>query len=110
MELNFNWKYKDYELRSVPKSLARLNNKEKNHTIELIKWSKSSKGEYYCFTIAYWKLTREGYVLTMIGDRIFADIRDDDFMMIWTQMKSVQEILDDFDLDNVFEEFMELDI
>ena len=38
MELNFNWKYKDYELRACPKTLARLNKEDQNETIDLIKW------------------------------------------------------------------------
>ena len=37
MKLEFNWKYKDYELRAVPKQLVRFSEDEENTTIELIK-------------------------------------------------------------------------
>lgn len=49
MELKFSWKYKNYELRAVPKSLVRLRDEDKNETIELIKWDDEEGG--FCFTI-----------------------------------------------------------
>ena len=34
-ELDFNWKYKDYELRACPASLIRLSPDDKNTTINV---------------------------------------------------------------------------
>ena len=44
-ELDFNWKYKDYELRACPTSLARLNPDDKNTTIDFVKWFKPADGK-----------------------------------------------------------------
>lgn len=105
MKLEFNWKYKDYELRAVPKRLVRFSENEENTTIELLKWSTKENGKKYCFTIAYW-IYKEGYELRIVGDRIFKDIDVEDVTIIWEQMELAQKALDNFELEEVFEEFM----
>ena len=106
MKLEFNWKYKDYELRAVPKRLVRFNEDEENHTIELIKWNTKEDGKKHCFTIAYW-IYKEGYELRSVGNRIFNCIEIEDIAIIWEQMKLAQKVLDEFELEEAFEEFMD---
>ena len=106
MKLEFNWKYKDYELRAVPKRLARFSEDEENTTIELLKWNTKENGEKYCFTIAYW-IYKEGYELKFVGDRMFKYTDDEDIALIWQQLKLAQKVLDKFELEEIFEEFMD---
>ena len=104
--MEFNWKYKNYELRAVPKRLVRFSEDEENHTIELIKWN-TKDGKKYCFTIAYWQNTNSGYELKAVGDRIFEFIDDEDIPLIWQQLKLAQKVLDKFELEDTFEEYMD---
>ena len=53
MELEFSYKYKDYELRACPKRLVRFNEDEPNETIDLIKWETADDGKRYCYSLAY---------------------------------------------------------
>lgn len=100
MKLEFNWKYKDYELRSVSKHLVRFNDEEENVTIELLKWDTRENGERYCFTMAYWIYTDDdGYELRLVGNRMFDCIELEDIIIVWGQMKLAKGILDDFELD-----------
>ena len=107
MKLEFNWKYKDYELRAVPRGLVGPKEDKENYTIELLKWIKREKDKPYCFTIAYWRYTNEEYELRIVGDRIFKDIDVEDVATIWKQMKLAQKVLDEFELEEAFEEFMD---
>ena len=96
MELNFNWKYKEYELRACPKQLARLSDDSKNETIDLIKWNTHDDGKRYCFSLAYWTRDKEGFDLTLVGERIFDYIEEDDLEIIWEQLHTAQIVLDSF--------------
>ena len=95
-ELNFKWRYKDYELRACPITLARLNENDENETIELVKWVKHEDGKEYCFSLAYWERNKEGYDLNSVGSRIFEYIEDEDIEEVWKQLKVAQKILDIF--------------
>ena len=107
MKLEFNWKYKDYELRAVPKMLVRLDEDEENETIELLKWDTRENGERYCFTMAYWIYTDDdGYELRLVGNRMFNYIETEDIAIIWEQMKLAKEALDDFESDKFLHENM----
>ena len=108
MKLEFNWKYKDYELRAVPKYLTRFNDEEENTTIELLKWETKNNGVRYCFTMAYWTYSsNEGYELRLVGDRMFNYIELEDIATIWEQLKLAKEVLDDFELDEFLDENMD---
>lgn len=97
MELNFNWKYKDYELRACPKHLARFSDDEENETIDLIKWQTDKEdGRRYCFSLAYWQRDKEGFDLTLVGTRVFEEIEEDDLEMVWKQLHTAQLVLDRF--------------
>lgn len=107
MKLEFNWKYKDYELRAIPKQLVGFSEDEENSTIKLLKWNTKENGKKYCFTIAYWRYTNEGYELRFVGNRMFKYIDDEDVHLIWQQLKLAQKTLDKFELEDTFEEFMD---
>lgn len=97
MELNFKWRYKDYELRACPRTLARLNEEDKNETIDLIKWDRhDDNNKEYCFSLAYWERDKEGYDLTLVGSRIFEYIDEEDLEEVWKQLKVAQKMLDAF--------------
>lgn len=69
-ELNFNWKYKNYELRACPKSLVSLNDNEKNVTISFIKWTsiENNINHPYPYILAYYQFTKNGYKLKWLKD------------------------------------------
>ena len=97
MKLEFNWKYKDYELRAVPKYLARFNEEEENVTIDFLKWYDDEDGRY-CFSLGYWKRTKdEGYCFKMVGDRMFRFVEGEDLKVIWEMLRMAQCTLDDYD-------------
>jgi hypothetical protein len=96
MNLNFNIKFKYFELRSAPKRLARFSEDDKNHTIELVKWSKGEYGEDFCFTLAYWVMDSEGYNLKFVGNRMFEYVSIEHLEVLWEFMEVAQEVLDDY--------------
>lgn len=91
MELNFNWKYKNYELRACPKHLVKFNDDDKNETIDFVKWNDDHTS---CFSLAYWIKNKERYDLTIVGNRAFEYIEDEDIDIVWTHLKAAQKILD----------------
>jgi len=96
-ELDFNWKYKDYELRACPTSLARLNPDDKNTTIDFVKWFRPADGKKpYCFSIAYFVKDNEGYDLKFVGDRPFKYIEEEDLLVCWTALKMASGLLNNW--------------
>lgn len=94
MTFDYNFKYKDYELRACPKSLAKFNDEDApNETIELVKWRFNDK-DPYCFTIAYWKKDDEGYNLYFVGERFVKYILSEDVPILWKALTSAQSFLD----------------
>ena len=94
MELKFSYKYKDYELRACPERLVKFQEDEKNETIDFVKWNMDSKGDRYCFSLAYWIRDKEGYDLKFVGNRPFEHIDAEDVEAVWTALKMAQEVLD----------------
>lgn len=92
---DFCFKYKDYEIRSCPKQLAKLHPDDKNETIELVKWQDSSVGKS-CFTVAYFVRGSEGYELTFVNDRPFRHIEPEDLKIVWEFLRVSQKILNEF--------------
>ena len=94
MTFNYNFKYKDYELRACPKGLAKSDDgNEPNETIELVKWRFNDK-DPYCFTIAYWKKDDEGYNFHFVGERFVKYILSEDLPILWKAITSAQSFLD----------------
>ena len=96
MKLNFNWKYKTYEMKACPKSLARFYDNEPNETIDLLKWEESADGRKSCFSLAYFVRGREGYYLKFVGGRPFDYIAKEDVPVLWKALKIAQGILNAF--------------
>ena len=102
-KLEFNWTYKDYELRACPKQLVRLDN-EPNETIDLVKWDSNGNSKPYCFSLAYWRKNKDGYELYFVGDRPFKYIEPEDIEIIWKALQLAQKVLDDwFKLESMME-------
>lgn len=95
-DLEFSWKYKDYELKACPKRLARFSDDEKNETINLVKWSETWDGKRYCLSLAYFVRYKEGYELNFVGNRPFEDIAPEDLPKVWEALKTAQVVLDAF--------------
>lgn len=93
MELNFSWKYKDYELRACPKPLVKTRIYDKNETIDFVKWRTNSDGTKYCFSLAYWRRNSEGYDLRFVGNRPFDYIEVEDLDTIWEALRMAQDVL-----------------
>lgn len=94
MELNFDFKYKDYELRAGPEHLVRTRNVEPNNTIDFVKWYDSELGPC-CYSIAYWKRKSDGYYLKFVGNR-FLDIAPKDVPVLWKAIAEAQKVLDEW--------------
>ena len=92
--LEFSWKYEDYELRACPKCLARFNDDEPNETIDFVKWTTDSSGKRYCFSLAYWRRYDEGYELKFVGGRPFDHINKEHIEVVWSALLAAQKILD----------------
>lgn len=97
MRLEFNWNYKYYTIRAVPKCLVRFEESDINETIELIKWYHDKEdGSLHCDTLAYWATDEEGYYLKFVGDRPFERIDSLELEAIWRKLKQAQKVLDEF--------------
>ena len=83
----FNFKINSTELRSCNKSLTSTG---EHMTAEIIEWIDDEKS---CYTLAYWKLDKEGYDLTFIGARPFDEFPNDP-KTFWSLGKTGQDILD----------------
>ena len=94
--LEFSWKYKDYELRACPKRLARFSPDEENVTIDLIKWDENWDGKRFCYSLAYFVRKSDGYELYFVGNRPFEDIPTEDVLEVWEALKTAQAVLDAF--------------
>ena len=64
----FNFKIGDLELRSCNKQLISSLNQE---TAEIVKWMKKDNVGEYCYTVAYWIESNEGFDLKFVGNRPF---------------------------------------
>ena len=95
MELEFSFKYKDYELVACPKCLVRFSPDEPNETIDLVKWDKSGEKPYR-FSLAYFVRDSEGYDLQFVGSRPFEHIAKEDLSIIWSMLEQAQKILNLF--------------
>jgi hypothetical protein len=89
MEFNFNWKYKDYELRMT----TSLHNSKKY--LELVKWH-DYKGKDSCYTLAYFTEDSAGYELKFAGSRPFEDIEDEDVMTVWHALQIADTALNSY--------------
>ena len=94
MDLNFNFRYKDYELKACPSRLVRFDPEEPNETIDLVKWDMTDDDRPFCFSLAYFSRGSDGYSLRFVGDRPFEYIDAEDVPIVWIMLKQAQEILD----------------
>lgn len=84
---DFNWKFQDFEIRTV--------HHNKKEYIELVKWDESC-GKPYCFTLAYWTHDNDGdYSLRFVGDRPWTEIAEIDISVIWKQLFLAQQMFED---------------
>ena len=93
--LEFSWKYKDYEIHACPKHLVRFCEDEPNVTIDLVKWYDHG-GKRLCYSLAYFIKKEEGYDLRFVGNRPFEDIDAEDVLEVWEALKTAQAVLDAF--------------
>lgn len=94
MMLEFSFKYKDYELRACPKHLAHITESDPNETIDFVKWKTRDDGTKYCFSIAYWQRSSEGYSLNFVGNRFVDNVEKEDVSMLWQAITMAQKTLD----------------
>ena len=96
-ELNFNWKYKNYELRACPSSLARVNPEDRNTTIDFIKWSGPiTDSDRCCISIAYFVKTNSGYDLKFTGSHPFDHVESEDLAVCWDALKMAHNLLNNW--------------
>ena len=95
-QLEFRWKYKNYELRACPKQLVRFDPDEPNETIDFVLWKKNDNGKDYCFSLAYFIKGSGSYDLKFVGNRPFQYIAEEDVPFVWNALNAAQKILDAF--------------
>lgn len=81
----FNWKFKDYEIRTR-NSLAATSEKSFPY-VELVKWD-TSGNKNYCYTLAYFHYDKQepDVELRFIGERPFENIAEIDIQPVWKQL------------------------
>jgi hypothetical protein len=96
-DLEFIFNYKDYCLRACPERLVRFSDTEKNETIDFMKsYIREEDGRELWYSIGYFTRGTDGYSFQFVGSRPFEDIDLEDLPILWTALKSAQEILDNF--------------
>lgn len=83
----FNFRVKDLEVRSCDENLL---TDGKHDKAEIVKWAEGTDKNKYCFTVAYWEKSKEGYNLLFVGGRPF----DEDSMLFMKLAKQGQQMLD----------------
>lgn len=97
MELKFEMKYKEYELRACPKRLRRFDPQDKDETIEFVKWCTAPDGQRHCYTIAYFQRNSDNYwALSLVGNRFFTEVDEKDYTMVMNMLKSAYNVLTAF--------------
>ena len=87
MDFSFNWKFKDFEIKTTG---------DDHPYVELVKWYETQNGRRFCYTLAYWHRDNDGnYELHFVCDRPFEEIADLDIGEIWKQLWLAQQLLED---------------
>lgn len=87
LQLDFNWQYKNYEIREFKSNTSGL------QSFELVQWREGFP-QRYCFTLAYFVRDKEGYYLKFVGERPFDYIDLSDLVEIWHGLSLAQVKLD----------------
>ena len=89
-DFDFNWKYKDFEIRTT-----HTYGKNPKPYLELVKWEEHD-GKRTCFTLAYWYGDKDGdYELHFVCNRPLTYIAEVDLSPIWKQLFLAQEMFED---------------
>ena len=89
MEFNFNWKYKEFEIRKTENPSSGI------AYWELVKWQ-HIRGKDSCFTLASFHKGSEDWELKFCGNRPFEHIDEEDLMVIWRMLKMTCNALNDY--------------
>ena len=73
-----NWEKGDFAIRTMD------NNGKPD--VELVKYENDDTGRRYCFTLAYFRMDRDGARLIFVGDRPFDYIAKLDISEIWHEL------------------------
>lgn len=93
-ELNFYWRMGDYALEAVPKHLVRLDDEEKNETIDLVKYY-NYQGRECKYSIGYfWYNDHEPcWELKFVGDS-FKELRKTDLVAVFEMLSAAYDTLE----------------
>ena len=93
-QLEFYYKYGNYEIKATPKRLARFSDDEPNETIDLRYWEKDQNDNPYCYSIAYFTQKSDGeWDLRLVGNRFFECVKPEDYKDIMSILKSAYNTL-----------------
>lgn len=87
--MKFSFRLEDLEVRSCGEHLLSGGNHDR---AEIVKWDKNTNGEEYCFAVAYWDKTKDGYNLKFVGKRPFSINNKDNF---WKLAQQGQVLLEE---------------
>lgn len=92
-ELKFDWRWKDYGLRAIPKRLIRFDDDESNETIDFIKYFRYGNEEK-CYSIGYFYYNEHEpcWELKFVGDR-FKEIAPEDLSVVWKYLLAAYDVL-----------------
>lgn len=86
---NFNFRIGDLELRSSNSGLTSVG----EHTIaEIVQWSSNHNEKEFCWTVASWRQTKEGFDLHFVGERPFKT----EPVTFWKLAKQGQQLLTEY--------------
>lgn len=93
-ELNFYWRMGDYALEAVPKHLVRLDDEEKNETIDLVKYY-NYQGQECKYSIGYFRYDDHEpcWELKFVGDR-FKELRKTDLVALFEMLSAAYDTLE----------------
>ena len=95
--MELNWKKGDFEVRTTQVL-------DGEPYVELIKWQTDGLGRRYCFTLAYFRKSKEGNVsLCFVNDRPFEELAEIDINSIWKELFLTEKILEERNIDNGYE-------
>lgn len=86
-QFSFNWKYKEFEIRTQTSYRTGL------PYLELVKWHEDHKT---CFVLAFYNWDKEGGRLQFVGNRPLEEISELDIGSIWKQLWLTCKMLQDW--------------
>ena len=96
-KLEFRWREGSLELVATPQHLVRFSDDEENVTIDFRKYSQTSGGIEYCYTIGYfiYDENEKYWKINFVGDR-FKDVPSSQAAKVWEKLGEAYDVLNEW--------------